>query len=103
MIDRNDQSRISTLNTSHRGLLEQFTSWRMELRFRHIFKDESEIRWQEQIFGTIFIDHKKYYKIRNEPVTYEYALQKYGLTTLHQRREVLTQKFAFETIKNPYH
>ena len=55
------------------------------------------------ILGTIFIDHKKYYKIRNEPVTYAYELQKYGLTTLHQRREVLTQKFALETIKNPNH
>ena len=55
------------------------------------------------ILGTMYIEHKRYYKFRNMPVSYEFALQKYGLTTLLQRREVLTQKFALETVKNPNH
>ena len=55
------------------------------------------------ILGTIYIDYKRYYKIRNNPVSYDFALQKYGLTTLLQRREVLTQKFALETVKNSNH
>ena len=55
------------------------------------------------ILGTVYIDYRRYYKIRNKPVSYECALQKFGLTTLHQRREVLTQKFALETVKNPNH
>ena len=55
------------------------------------------------ILGTFYIDFKKYYKIGKDIVTYEHALQKYGLTTLLQRREVLTQKFALQTVKHPNH
>ena len=71
-------------------------------------KDKKRIEYLQKkvlgmILGTTRVDHKKFYKIRNEPVTYACVLQKYGLTTLHQRREVLTQNFALETIKNPNH
>ena len=55
------------------------------------------------ILGTVYIEYKRYYKFRNKPVSYDIALQKYGLTTLLQRREVLTQKFALDTVKNPNH
>ena len=55
------------------------------------------------ILGTKYIDNKRYYKILGEPVSYNLALQKYGLTTLHQRREVLTQKFALDIAKNDMH
>ena len=55
------------------------------------------------ILGTKYIEHKRYYSILGEPVPYKYALQKYGLTSLQQRREVLTQKFALETAKNVNH
>ena len=55
------------------------------------------------ILGTKYIENKRYYSILGEPVPYNLALQKYGLTTLQQRREVLTQKFALETVKNKIH
>ena len=55
------------------------------------------------ILGTKYIENKRYYSILGEPVPYNLALQKYGLTTLQQRREVLTQKFALETVKNENH
>ena len=55
------------------------------------------------ILGTKYIDNKRYYKILGEPVSYNLALQEYGLTTLHQRREVLTQKFALDIAKNDMH
>ena len=55
------------------------------------------------VLGTKYIDNKRYYKICGDPVSYKFALQKYGLTPLHQRREVLTQKFALETAKNINH
>ena len=55
------------------------------------------------ILGTIYIDYKKYYKICNIPSSYADALQKYDLTTLYERREVLTQNFALDTVKNPNH
>ena len=55
------------------------------------------------ILGTIYIKHKRYYNIENKAKTYDEVLQKYELTTLKQRREVLTQNFALETIKNESH
>ena len=55
------------------------------------------------ILGTKYIEHKRYYSIRGEPVSYKNALQHYDLATLHQRREVLTQKFALEAAKNKSH
>lgn len=55
------------------------------------------------IFVTLYIEHKIYYKVDGSARNYAFALQKYGLTTLHQRREVLTQKFATKTIENVIH
>ena len=55
------------------------------------------------ILGTLYIENRRYYKVDGFATTYEDTLQKYGLTTLHQRREVLTQKFATQTIMNSIH
>ena len=55
------------------------------------------------ILGTKYIEHKRYYSVLGEAVPYEFALRHHGLTTLQQRREVLTQKFALETAKNQKH
>ena len=52
------------------------------------------------ILGTVYVDNKRYYKLENEHVTYLDALQNIGLTTLKNRREVLTSKFALETARN---
>ena len=52
------------------------------------------------ILGTVYIDNKRYYKLDNEHVPYLEALQNIGLTTLKNRREVLTSKFALETARN---
>ena len=50
------------------------------------------------ILGTLYIDHKRYYKVDGSARNYAFALQKYGLTTLHQLREVIAQKIATQTI-----
>ena len=55
------------------------------------------------ILGTVYIDNKRYYKLNNEHLRYEDALQKLGLTTLNERRVVLTNKFAIETARNESH
>ena len=55
------------------------------------------------ILGTKYIENKRYYSVLGDAVPYKSALQHYGLTTLQQRREVLTQKFALETAKNQNH
>ena len=55
------------------------------------------------ILGTIYIDHKRYYNINGQPVSYEDALKHFELLTLLERREDLTQKFAVETFKNDRH
>ena len=55
------------------------------------------------ILGTIYIENKRYYSVLGDAVPYKFALKHYGLTTLQERREVLTQKFALETAKSPNH
>ena len=55
------------------------------------------------ILGTFYIEHKRYYNVNGNPVNYKNTIKEYGLTTLHQRREVLTQKFAIETAKSSIH
>ena len=55
------------------------------------------------ILGTVYVDHRRYYKLNNDLLSYENALQKLGLTTLNERRVVLTNKFALETARNEKH
>ena len=55
------------------------------------------------IFGTTYIDHKRYYKINGQPVSYELALKACDLPSLAERRENLTTKFAHDTYNNPMH
>ena len=55
------------------------------------------------ILGTIYIENKRYYSVLGDAVPYKFALKHYGLTTLQEHREVLTQKFALETAKSPNH
>ncbi len=55
------------------------------------------------ILGTIYIDHKRYYRINGKPVSYEHALKTCNLVPLAERREILTKQFAHDTYKNPAH
>ena len=55
------------------------------------------------IFGVTYIDYKRYYKINGRPVSYEQALKLCDLTSLAERRENLTTKFALDMYKNPMH
>ena len=41
--------------------------------------------------------------VNNEPLSYENALNELGLNSLEQRREILTSKFALQTMKNEKH
>ena len=55
------------------------------------------------IVGIKYIDNKRYYMVNNEPLSYENALNELGLNSLEQRREILTSKFALQTMKNEKH
>ena len=55
------------------------------------------------IFGTTYIDHKRYYKINGQPVSYELALKACDLPSLAERRENLTDKFGQDTYNSPMH
>ena len=55
------------------------------------------------IFGIKFKDNKIYYTINNELLNYEQALKVLGLTSLEERREILTSKFALQTMNNERH
>ena len=55
------------------------------------------------IIGTQYIDNRRYYKINKSAVPYEEALSKLGLTPLHKRREILTSKFALQSLNNKLH
>ena len=52
------------------------------------------------ILGTVYVDFRKHYKVGDDIVSYNEALQAIGLTTLNDRREVLTRKFAFDLVKS---
>ena len=53
--------------------------------------------------GTIYIEHKRYYKVNGRPVSYKEALRYCKLPTLEERRETLTRKFALETYRSGLH
>ena len=55
------------------------------------------------ILGCTYIDFKRYYKLGNELLSYEDTLNKLELTTLKERREILTNKFAINTARNENH
>ena len=55
------------------------------------------------IYGTEYIQYKRYYKINNLTLKYEEALKEIGLTSLHDRREVLTRNFALQSLGNEMH
>ena len=55
------------------------------------------------ILGIQYVEHRRYYRVKGQPVSYETALSHCNLTSLKHRREVLTSKFAIETFKNERH
>ena len=77
----------------HSGLLESDTNKLETLQKKAI----------GLILGTIYIDHKRYYKVNGKAGSYEEALTHLDLQTLAERRESLTGKFALETFKNERH
>ena len=62
-----------------------------------------EVDTYGMILGTCYIDHKRYYKVKGQLVSYESALNHLDLLTLAERREVLTTKFAMQTFRNERH
>ena len=55
------------------------------------------------ILDCIYVDYKRFYKLDNKLFSYEDVLQKLGLSTLKEHREVLTNKFAITTANNERH
>ena len=55
------------------------------------------------ILGMKYIDHRRYYKVNGQLVSYRDALKHCELPTLAERREVLTSKFALDTFKSGIH
>ena len=55
------------------------------------------------ILGCTYVDFKRFYKLEDKLFSYEDVLQKLGLSTLKERREVLTNKFAITTANNERH
>ena len=55
------------------------------------------------ILGISYIDYKRYYKLDNDLVSYENALQALKLESLQQRREGLSIKFATKLLKSKSH
>ena len=55
------------------------------------------------ILGTVYVNNKRRYKINNKLYSYNNALQLLGLTTLKNRREVLTNKFALDALQSEAH
>ena len=55
------------------------------------------------ILGTKYTDHKRYYKVKGQPVSYELALKSCELIPLAERRDTLTLNFGLDTFRNPRH
>ena len=55
------------------------------------------------ILGTVYEDYKRYYRVNGKAVSYENALVHSKLTSLKDRRESLTTKFAIDTAMNIRH
>ena len=52
------------------------------------------------ILGVQYVENRRYYRVKGQPVSYETALSLCNLTSLKHCREILTSKFAIETVKN---
>ena len=55
------------------------------------------------ILGVTYIDNKRYYKHKNQLLSYEKVLELLGLIPLSKRREILTCNFTLQTFKNGIH
>ena len=55
------------------------------------------------IFGIVYKDNKRLYKIGQSTVKYKKLLEIIGLQSLYDRREALTDKFALLSFKNKAH
>ena len=55
------------------------------------------------ILGTVYVNNRRHYKVDDGEMSYNDTLKKIGLTTLKNRREVLTNRFALDTIRNEKH
>ena len=55
------------------------------------------------ILGCTYIDFKRHYKVGDELLSYNDTLKKLELTTLKERREVLTTNFAITTAQSKLH
>ena len=74
--------------------LTEYVSARIEMIQKHVLAT---------IFGTNYVENRKYYKVEDGLVSYDDALSLSGLTTLKHRREVLTDKFALDTFSSQKH
>ena len=55
------------------------------------------------VLGTVYVNNRKRYRVENELCSYNDTLQLMGLTTLINRREVLTSKFALDVVRSEIH
>ena len=51
----------------------------------------------------MYVNNRKRYRVENELCSYNDTLQLMGLTTLINRREVLTSKFALDVVRSEIH
>ena len=97
------------LITAWRSILRPITEYAVPLWHSGLTeKDSYRIELLQKkalgiILGCVYVDNKRYYSLDNKIVSYDEALQKLSLTTLNQRREVLTTKFAIDTARNEKH
>ena len=55
------------------------------------------------ILGVTYIENKRYYKFNNQVLSYGSVIEKLGLISLSERREILTNSFALKTFKQGIH
>ena len=97
------------LITAWRSILRPITEYAVPLWHSGLTeKDSYRIELLQKkalgiILGCVYVDNKRYYSLDNKIVSYDEALQKLSLTTLNERREVLTTKFAIDTARNEKH
>ena len=100
---------IEELITAWRSIIRPITEYAVPLWHSGLTEGDSyriELLQKKAlsfILGTVYIDNKRYYKLNNVHLRYNDALEKLGLTTLNERRVVLTNKFAIETARNESH
>ena len=100
---------IDDLLTTWKVLLRPITEYAAPLWHSGLSNSETDMLESLQkkalglILGTIYIDHRRYYKLNGQPVNYETALDHLQLQSLQQRRKELTLKFAIATFKNDIH